>query len=154
MTGKNIPRKIPGFAKALMRFQAFLLRRNWMGALGEELMVITVTGQKTGRTYSTPVGYLRDGNTIVALSTHGGSHWYHNALAAGQAKLEIKGQAVNARAEAITDEAERRRIFELYKRERAKNFARLFGVPVDAPAEALEQALALRVFVRFTPQGE
>ena len=29
------PRRLPAVAKALMRFPAFLLRRNWMGALGE-----------------------------------------------------------------------------------------------------------------------
>ena len=61
---------------------------------------------------------------------------------------------MRVQAEAVIEEAERRRIFELYKRERAKNFVRLFSLPVDAPAEALAQALATRVFVRFTPQGE
>lgn len=149
MTEQTSPPKIPGFAKAMMRFQAFLLRRNWMGAMGEEVMVITVKGRKTGRAYSTPIGYLRDGKTIIALSGNGGSNWFRNVLATGEAKLEIKGQALNVRAVAVTDEAERRQIFELYKRERAKNFARLFQVPVDAPAEALEKALATRMFVRF-----
>ena len=50
----------------------------------------------------------------------------------------------------VKDQAERERIFELYKRERAKNFARLFGVTVDAPEAELKAALATRDFVKMT----
>lgn len=151
-------RRMPAFARAMMQFQAFLLRRNWMGALGEEVMVITVTGRKTGRRYSTPIGYLPDSAvrgpdgraTIVALSgAEGASQWYRNILQNPEVTLEIKGRAVRARAVPVNDAAERQRLFALYQRERRANFPRLFGVSADAPAEVLEPALATRVFVRF-----
>ena len=140
--------KLPKMAKAAMSFQVWLLRRGWMGSLDNEIMVITVTGRKSGRQYSTPIGYLRDGETIIALSR--GSNWFKNAVSTGQAQIEIKKQKMNVRVEAVTDQAERERIFELYKRERAKNFTRLFGVPVDAPEADLKNALAIRDFVRMT----
>ncbi len=151
-------RRLPAFARAMMRFQAFLLRRNWLGALGEEVMVITVTGRKTGRRYSTPIGYLpdpavlsADGRaTLVALtSAEGESQWYRNVLQNPEVTLEVKGQALRARAVPVKDAAERQRLFALYQRERRANFPRLFGASADAPAEALEPALATRVFVRF-----
>lgn len=143
-------RRIPGVAKALMQFQVFLLRRNLMGALANEIMVITTTGRRSGKPFSTPIGYLRDDNHIIALSVGGASNWYKNLLVNPDATLNLKGQDIRARAERVRHESERQRIFELYQRDRAKFFARLFGVPVDAPAEALAHALSTREFVRFT----
>jgi deazaflavin-dependent oxidoreductase (nitroreductase family) len=131
-----------------MQVQVWLLRHGLMGSLGDEIMVITVTGRKTGRQYSTPIGFLRDGETVIALSR--GSNWYRNAVATGKATIEIKKHKLDVRVEAVTDQAERERIFALYKRDRAKNFSRLFGVPVDAPAAELQQALAIRDFVKMT----
>ena len=158
------PRRLPAVAKALMRFQAFLLRRNWMGALGDEIMVITVTGRKSGQRYSTPIGFLRDAavktaageDTVLALTggAGGASNWYRNVLQHPEVVLEIKGQARRARGEPIRDEAERRRVFALYQRERRANFHRLFGLAADAPADALEHALASRSFIRFYPLAD
>lgn len=143
------PQQMPAIAKAAMRLQVFLLRHNLMGAMGDEILAITVKGRKSGKVYSTPIGYLRDGETIIALSR--GTNWIKNALAAGEATLEIKGQPIKVRVEAVTDQAERERIFGLYQRDRVKNFSRLFGAPVTAPADQLSSALATRDFVKFFP---
>jgi deazaflavin-dependent oxidoreductase (nitroreductase family) len=141
--------KLPKTAKAAMSLQVWLLRRGLLGSLGEEIMVVTVTGRKTGRQYSTPIGFLCDGETIVALSR--GSNWFKNAVATGTAQIEIKKQKIDVRVEAVKDQSERERIFALYQRDRAKNFSRLFGVPVDASEAEMKQALAIRDFVRMTP---
>ena len=102
---------------------------------------------------STPIGYLRDGETFIAL-THAAapSNWYRNALCSGQALLEIKGKPLEVRVEAVNDQAERERIFDLYKQARARSFSRYFDVPVDAPEAELKQALATRTFVRMMPR--
>ena len=131
-----------------MSFQVWLLRRGLMGSMADEIMVITVTGRKSGRQYSTPIGFLRDGETIIALSR--GSNWFKNAVATGTAQIEIKGGRRRCSVTPVKDQAERERIFELYKRERAKNFTRLFGVAVDAPEAELKAALATRDFVKMT----
>jgi deazaflavin-dependent oxidoreductase (nitroreductase family) len=140
--------RLPRIAKAAMSFQVWLLRHGLMGSLADEIMVITVTGRKTGRQYSTPIGYLRDGETLIALSR--GSNWYRNAVAAGRAQIEIKRQKIAVRVEAVTEQAERERIFALYQRGRVRNFSRLFGVPVNASEAELKQALAVRDFVMMT----
>jgi deazaflavin-dependent oxidoreductase (nitroreductase family) len=146
------PPQIPAFAKAMMRFQAFLLRHNWMGSLGNEIMVINVTGRKSGKKYATPIGYLPDGETIIALTNQQNpSNWYRNAIKTSEVTLEIKGKAVRAKAEPITDPAERQRIFALYRRERAANFNRLFGLPAESSEVELQKALETRRFVRFHP---
>ena len=85
---------------------------------------------------STPIGYLRDGETFIAL-THAAapSNWYRNALCSGQALLEIKGKPLEVRVEAVNDQAERERIFDLYRRARARNFSRYFDIPAGSRAE-------------------
>jgi deazaflavin-dependent oxidoreductase (nitroreductase family) len=140
--------KLPRLAKSAMSFQVWLLRRGLMGSMSNEIMVITVTGRKTGRQYSTPIGFLRDGETIIALSR--GSNWFKNAVATGTAQIEIKGVTTKVSVTPVKEQAERERIFELYQRERAKNFTRLFGVAVDAPEADLKTALATRDFVKMT----
>ena len=140
--------RLPRIARSAMSFQVWLLRHGLMGSLSDEIMVITVSGRKSGRQYSTPIGFVRDVETIIALSR--GSNWFKNAVASGRAQVEIKKQTMNVRVEAVQDQAERERIFALYMRERAKNFSRLFGVPVDAPEAELRQALAMRDFVKMT----
>jgi hypothetical protein len=79
--------RLPRIAKSAMNFQVWLLRHGLMGSLSNEIMVITVNGRKSGRQYSTPIGYLRDGEAIIALSR--GSNWLKNAVAAGRAQVEI-----------------------------------------------------------------
>ena len=80
--------RLPRIAKSAMSLQVWLLQHGLMGSLADEIEVITVTGRKTGRQYSTPIGYLRDAETIIALSR--GSNWYKNAEATGRAQVEIK----------------------------------------------------------------
>jgi deazaflavin-dependent oxidoreductase (nitroreductase family) len=142
-------RKLPAFAKAAMGVQAFLLRRNWMGGMSSVIMVITTTGRKSGKQFSTPVGYIRDGEDFVSLNPGGTSNWYRNVLANPDVTLNVKGQDYHARGTHITDQQEKERLFEIFKRDHRPAFPRLFEVSVDAPADELARALASRKMVRF-----
>ena len=148
MTTSGPAMKISGFAKAMMRFQAFMLRRNWMGAMGDFIMVITVRGRKSGRSYSTPIAYLRDGADIIALNPRGTSNWFRNILVNPDVELNVRGETLRARAEHITDQAEIERLFELYKQD-GRAFERLFDLPLNSSPEKLAEARDLRQFVRF-----
>jgi deazaflavin-dependent oxidoreductase (nitroreductase family) len=143
------PPAMNSFMKAAMNAQVWMLRRGLMGSLGDQIMVITVTGRKSGRQYSTPIGFLRDGETIIALSR--GSNWFKNAVATGNARVEIKGVTTQVSVEPVKDQAERERIFNSYKQRRANTFPRLFGVPADASEADLKSALATRDFVKLHP---
>ena len=119
--------------------------------MSNEIMVITTRGRKTGKLYSTPIGYLRDGDSILALSQFGASNWFKNVIHDSTAELIIKGRQMRVRAELVRSPEERQRIFNLYCQERQENFPRLFGVKVDASQEDLAKALEMRQFVRFRP---
>jgi deazaflavin-dependent oxidoreductase (nitroreductase family) len=142
------PPKINPRAKLALSFMAFLLRRGWMGSASDMLMVITTTGRKTGKRHSIPIGYIRDEDDIVVLSSKNPSNWFRNVLANGTATLEIKKEKFEARGELITDEAERQRIFAIHKLN-TKYFKTNFKVEMDSPESVLQEALADRIFIRF-----
>lgn len=139
----------------MLAVQVFLLRKNWMGSMGDQIMVITTQGRKSGNYFSTPIGFLRDGNTILAL-TNGSqpSNWYRNLLANPRAILEIKGQQTYANAEQVKDPAEIEIIFSLYRSYRKENFQRYFGIPADSSDPTLKTAMNSRRFIRFYPISE
>jgi deazaflavin-dependent oxidoreductase (nitroreductase family) len=145
------PVQVSATGKFAMRGMAFLLRHNLMGKMGNEMMVITVKGRKTGKEYSTPIGFLRlDDKTLVALTNASGeSNWYRNILKNPDVQLTVQGKKYAARAEPINDEAERQRIFTLYKQERVGSWKYLFDKPLDSSEAELQSALAKRAFVRF-----
>lgn len=146
-------RSMPTFVKYIMRFQAFMLRRNMMGKMGDAVMVITVRGRKSGKAYSTPIGYLNDGSDVIALTrkSGGGSNWYKNVLANPEVTLNIKGQDIRARGTPITDANELTHLLELYKKSLPPQmFARMFdNLTQQSPEAELQNAFGNRVFVRF-----
>ena len=143
------PPTLNGFMKAAMNAQVWMLHRGLMGSMSDQIMVITVTGRKSGRQYSTLIGFLRDGETIIALSR--GSNWFKNAVATGTAQIEIKGVTTKVNVELVKNQTERERIFALYRQQRAGTFPRLFGVEANAPEADLKNALATREFVKLHP---
>ena len=63
---------------------------------------ITVTGRKTGKEYSTPVWFVREGKTILLLPVKGSqSQWYKNVeksrkmtISSGKIKLKLNAKLV------------------------------------------------------------
>lgn len=139
--------------KLALRFlglQNFLLRKDWLGGMGEAVLVITTTGRRSGKPVSTPIGYVRDGDTLAALS-YPTSNWYRNLRQTPEALLEIRGKAIQVRARFVDDEPGRQRLVELYRQQRPKNFRMFFNVALDAPPDELARGIAARAFVRFFP---
>jgi deazaflavin-dependent oxidoreductase (nitroreductase family) len=140
--------QISSRAKFAIGMMTFLLRRGWMGPASDILMVITTTGRKSGKQHSITIGYLRDGDDIITLTGENPSNWFRNVLANGTATLEIKKEKFNVRGELITDEAERQRIFAMYRQDE-KYFKSNFRLELTASEEELQSALAKRKFIRF-----
>jgi deazaflavin-dependent oxidoreductase (nitroreductase family) len=68
--------------------------------LGSRLMLLHITGRRSGRHYRQPVSYVRHGS---ALLTPGGGNWKLN-LAAGQpVHIRLQGHDITARPELVSD---------------------------------------------------
>lgn len=77
-----------------------ILRSPFHGLVSEHLMLLTFTGQKSKRQYTTPVGYNRDGSTLYILTE---SPWWKNFHTEAPVTLHLTGTIVKGNAIAITD---------------------------------------------------
>ena len=56
--------------------------------MSSQLMLLSFTGRKTGRSYTTPVSYVRDGTDLLVP---GGGAWWKN-LASGTTRVRLQGE--------------------------------------------------------------
>ena len=84
-------------------FIKFLLRSPLQGMLGDNLMLITVTGRKSGRLITTPVNYFRDGDSLWIISDRD-RKWWRNVCGGAEVTLRIHGRDMRGCAESFLDE--------------------------------------------------
>jgi deazaflavin-dependent oxidoreductase (nitroreductase family) len=81
---------------------AAVLRSPLHWVASDSLLLLTFTGRRTGREYTTPVGYRRlDGRLLVF--TH--SNWWQNLRGGAPVTLRLRGEIREARAVPVTDPA-------------------------------------------------
>ena len=79
-------------------FVTFMLRTPLHVFLGNT-MLITVTGCKTGKQYSTPVGFYREDDCLWVMTSRDRT-WWRNVRHGAQVSFLLKGQIKHAFAEA------------------------------------------------------
>lgn len=89
-----------------------LLRSPLHFLVSGRVMLISVRGRKTGKTYTTPVDYGRDGGAVLAVTSRNYA-WWKNLRGGGWAELVLAGKRVMGRATVSEDEAT---IREAYRR--------------------------------------
>lgn len=78
----------------------YLLRTPLHGIFSKSIMLLVFRGRKTGRVYSTPVSYVREGNVVTAFTD---SPWQRNLLGGAPVTVYLKGKAVKGFAKVIDD---------------------------------------------------
>ncbi len=81
----------------------WLLKSPLHGLVSNGMLLITVTGRKTGKKYTTPVGYY-DEDGILWVLTDRDRTWWRNLRNGAQVKLLLKRKPVTAFAEPTFDE--------------------------------------------------
>ncbi len=81
---------------------------------GRPLLLLTTTGRKTGRSYTTPVMYLKDGDSYCVFATKAGApehpDWYLNLVAHPRVTVEVDTERFEAKAE-VTGPDERAKLY-------------------------------------------
>jgi deazaflavin-dependent oxidoreductase (nitroreductase family) len=108
--------------------------------VSKNMMLITYTGNKSGKTYTTPVNYLRDGNTIYATSRHD-RVWWRNLRGRSPVRLVLEGKEVTAIPEVTEDEGSVTTLMVNYFR-LASQLARYYKVGLDNAGVPLPEDLA------------
>lgn len=84
-------------------FMAWVLRSPFHGILSNGMMLITVTGRKTGRKFTFPVGYYPEGEYLWVITSRDRT-WWRNLQGGAEVGLLLKRKPVNAFAEPVLEE--------------------------------------------------
>lgn len=120
-----------------------LLRSRLHGAASSQILLITVTGRKTGKRYTTPVNYVQNEEQLSVIS-HKHRTWWRNLRGGAPVLLHLRGEKVEAQATVIEDaEAVAERLIE-HLRE-VPVYAEPLGVRLDeegmpVPEDGLQAA--------------
>jgi deazaflavin-dependent oxidoreductase (nitroreductase family) len=80
------------------------------------ILLLTVTGRKSGERHTKPLIFALDGDTPVIVASRGGApdhpDWYKNLVANPEVEVQIKGERFRARAR-TAEGAERQRLWKL-----------------------------------------
>jgi hypothetical protein len=78
---------------------AWVLRSPLHPLLSWGLMLVTVTGRRTGRVYTIPVGYQRDGDALVVLvSWPARKQWWRNYRERRPIEVGLRGRKIAGHA--------------------------------------------------------
>jgi len=83
-------------------FMSWVLRSPFHGMLSNGMMLITVTGRKTGKKYTTPVGYYEEGGYLWVITSRDRT-WWKNLRGGAKVDLLLKRKPVKAYAEPDLD---------------------------------------------------
>lgn len=82
---------------------------------GAPMVLITMTGAKSGRELCSPLVYSRDGDDVVIIASKGGApehpNWYHNLVANPSVTVEIGTDKWEATAQ-LAEGDTRKRLFD------------------------------------------
>jgi deazaflavin-dependent oxidoreductase (nitroreductase family) len=136
-----------------------LLRSPFHGLLSGQILLLTYAGRRSGRRYTLPVGYVRDGDALLIVSQHSElKRWWRNLRDGAPVTVLLRRQRVSARADVMQDpEAVAAEVQRLIARLGANEASRqlYMGLDVAPPPtqEQLAQALQGVVIVRVTPSA-
>jgi len=84
-------------------FMSWVLRSPFHGMLSNGMMLITVTGCKTGKKFTFPVGYYPE-NGCLWIITSRDRTWWKNLQGGAEVDLLMKRKPLRAFAETVLDE--------------------------------------------------
>ena len=134
-------------------FISWVLRSPLHGMLSNGMMLITVTGRKTGRKYTTPVGYFRENGNLWVLTSRDRT-WWKNLQGGADVELLLNGKPVHAFAKPELDV----KTIETQMCEYIKHIpqaAKSLGIRLedgDPNPEDITRTMEDRLFVRISPQ--
>jgi deazaflavin-dependent oxidoreductase (nitroreductase family) len=97
-------------------FMSWILRSPLHGMLSNGMMLITITGRKSGKMYTAPVGYYEEGGYLWVITSRERT-WWKNLKGGANVNLLLKRKLVNGIATTELDhKAVAARMFEYLKR--------------------------------------
>lgn len=89
---------VPPFINKAMKF---VLRSPMHNMVSKTVLLITFTGRKSGKSYTTPVSYSQSGDQ-VSIFTH--AAWWKNLCCVAPVKLQLRGRELQGLAEPVAED--------------------------------------------------
>lgn len=129
----------------------WLLKSPLHGFISKGVMLVSVTGRKSGKTISTPTNYLREGNTLWVVSWRD-RKWWRNLRGGTKVQILLAGKSVEGHGQVIEEQkAVAQSLFEYYRK--APQLAKYVQIGLDTAALPVsadcERAAQKMVLVRI-----
>ncbi len=136
---------VPPFVTKAMKL---VLRSPVHGMVSKTVLLITFTGRKSGKTYTTPVDYSQDGDQVY-IFTH--ADWWKNLRNGAPVTLRIRGRELPGLAEPVAEDKQAVAAGLMSHLRKVPSDARYYGVTFDdhrnPRAEEVEQAAQTVVMI-------
>jgi deazaflavin-dependent oxidoreductase (nitroreductase family) len=117
--------------------------------VSKSILLITFTGRKSGKTYTTPVSYSQSGDQVQVF-THAG--WWKNLSPGAPVTLRLRGRELQGLAEPVAGDKQAVAAGLLEHLRKVPSDARFYGVTFDGDqnprAEEVERAAQTVVMIR------
>lgn len=146
MTETTATPSVPPFVTSFMKM---VLRSPVHGIVSKTILLITFTGRKSGKTYTTPVDYSQEGDQIF-IFTH--ANWWKNLQGGAPVTLRIQGRELQGLAEAVAEDKQAVAAGLAAHLRKVPSDARYYGVTFDdrrnPRSEEVEKAAQSVVMIR------
>ncbi|GCE12224.1 nitroreductase/quinone reductase family protein [Tengunoibacter tsumagoiensis] len=123
-------------APAMNKVAKFILSSPLHFLFSKHLMLLTFKGRKSGKLFTTPIGYQQQGESVICFTDH---HWWKNLVADPEVTLRLRGRVLTGRAETVHGNEETARELAIYIG-RSPMLARAFNIEVDAQKQPVPES--------------
>jgi deazaflavin-dependent oxidoreductase (nitroreductase family) len=138
---------VPPYVNQAMKL---VLRSPMHGMVSKSILLITFTGRKSGKAYTTPVSYSQHGDQVYVF-TH--ADWWKNLRGGPRVTLRIRGREFQGLAEPVTEDKQAVAAGLMAHLRKVPSDARFYGVTFDEHgnprAEEVEKAAQTVVMIRI-----
>ncbi len=138
---------VPPIVNSAMKF---VLRSPMHGMVSNSVMLITFTGRKSGKTYTTPVSYSQHDDQVYAFSH---AEWWKNLRSGAPVTLRIRGRDLQGLPEPIVEDKQAIAAGLAAHLRKVRSDAQYYSVTFDDAgnprAEEVEKAVRTVVMLRF-----
>ncbi|MBN2115814.1 MAG: nitroreductase family deazaflavin-dependent oxidoreductase [Anaerolineales bacterium] len=141
------PATVPPLVNKTMKF---MLRSPLHGIVSKNFLLITFTGRRSGKTYTTPVSYSRDGDYLYVF-TH--ATWWKNLHPGVPVTIRLRGRDVQGLPEPVAEDKQAVAAGLMDHLQRSPYDASFYGVTFDEnknpKAEDVEKGAQTAVMIRI-----
>ena len=140
--------------KLMNPLMKLLLNSPFHQGMSKRVMVLSFTGRKTGKHYSTPVAYVREGDHVIVVTY---SPWWKNFKEPASVQMRIQGKNVSGTAVFVNDPVRIKQILRTLMNSSGKEMMQRMGLWIDnldsLSPEAVQQETNGSYFIEVNTQG-